>query len=135
MSHKLNHKAMSSIVSVILLLVVMVVASFITFNFYKSLSSSYSADIEDQISLEKYIDFAYIESNTLYYSNSHKYDIEFDNLSLIGEDCSYSGILEIGSHNFSLSGCTISTTDLSIQILFRSNGIAYSEYVVFKDNY
>ena len=132
---RISKNALSSIVSILLLLLIMIGATFSVFTFYKSFSSKYSADLETQINLEKYIDLKYIESNQLYYSNSYSSEITFENLSIIGEDCSLSGILLEGSNNLSLTGCTITSLGTSLQIIISSNEKIYSENILFKDNY
>jgi hypothetical protein len=132
---RISKNALSSIVSILLLLLIMIGATFSVFTFYKSFSSKYSADLETQINLEKYIDLKYIESNQLYYSNSYSSEITFENLSIIGEDCSLSGILLEGSNNLSLTGCTITSLGTSLQIIISSNEKIYSEHILFKDNY
>jgi hypothetical protein len=130
-----TRKGISSVVSVILLLSVMVSATFIIFNFYKSLESSYSSEIETSVNLEKYIEFEYIDSNKLFYSNAYKYDITFENLTFGIEECSISGSLISGKGNISFSSCSLTLSEKSIQVVLSYNNRLYSEYVLVKDNY
>lgn len=132
----MKKKGLSSIVGVLLLLSMMLVATFLVFNFYKSDSTQRISNLESQEDLDSFIDFLYIESNQLYYQNTYDIEIEFSELEIIGESCLISsGTLLVGEHAISLGACSLSNSS-GIYIVVLEYGVEIlSESIINKDFY
>jgi hypothetical protein len=135
MNRDFSQKGFTSVISVILLLFIMIIATVALFNFYKSTSSEYKADIESQVNSDHFINFNYIESDILYYENSYDLSIGYENIKIDGETCVSSNFFEVGMNSLSLSSCSISTLKGYVQVTVTFESLVYSEYVLFKDNY
>ncbi len=132
----MKKKGLSSIVGVLLLLSMMLVATFLVFNFYKSDSTQRISDLESQEDLDSFIDFLYIESNQLYYQNTYDIEIEFSELEIIEESCLISsGTLLVGEHAISLGSCILSNSSGIYTVVLEYGVEILSESIINKDFY
>ena len=132
----MKKKGLSSIVGVLLLLSMMLVATFLVFNFYKSDSTQRISNLESQEDLDSFIDFLYIDSNQLHYQNTYDVEIEFSELEIIGESCLVSsGTLLVGTHTISLGSCTLSNSSGFYSVVLEYGVEILSESIINKDFY
>ncbi len=133
----MDKKALSSIIGILLLLIIMILATFALFNFYKSSSSQLQSELEEDLDIEEDIDLLWIEGGILYYENTLQQEIVFQSISIYEESslCNIPLTFLPGKGSHSITSCVLSNSAGSYTIIMKHRSDFFVESVINRDFY